>query len=367
MLDEATEQPIEKFKVVVRHTAGMREFSSAEGEFLVDQLYADRMVQVFVYAEGYAPNVLQLTTSAGKGTFVECQLKRKPGLKGVVVDSSGKPIRDAEVVLGFNDQPNKSSSFDWDSFKAVVDGYMGLNFVQRLVTNDDGRFEFGIVDQQPIIAVIAPGFARHARFFDRTDVETLHQSELRLELEPERSISGLVKFDGVPVPNASLRLSSLDWSKDFGSSKADAEGRFSIQNLSPGTYHLSVYQTSGNMATSRLTKKVVLKPSEILSHLVLDNPGGNGSLRGKIAPFAMILLTPTKLEGDVALEYTNIGTVASPEGDFEIRGLHLGSYTYQILPATSSRGMRSQRTSREVVVQGDTVLEAAEKATLLSP
>jgi hypothetical protein len=322
-------------------------------------------VQLFIYAEGYAPFVAQPTTSADKGAFVECQLKRKPGLKGSVVDSSGKPIQGANVVLGFEDNQSKSNRFYWGSFNELVDGHMGLNFVQRVVTKDDGRFEFAVVDQQPIVAVIAPGFARQVRFFDPTEGQTLHQSELKLELQPESAISGIVKLNGIPIPNADLQLSNSDnWNLDFGQIKADEEGRFSIQNLSSGTYHLSVYQSSGNLSTSRLTKKIALKPGEALINLVLDNPGGNSSLRGKADPFSMILLTPTKLEGEIEIDYTTIGSVASPEGDFELRGLHPGTYTCQTTPASSSRGFISRGASRVVVVQGDTVLKPIENAAI---
>lgn len=93
VLDEATEQPIENFKIVLRHTVGMREFASKDGDFLLDQLHSNRNIQMFVYAHDYAPFVAQLTTLAGNGAFVECKLKRKPGLKGVVVDSNGNPVR----------------------------------------------------------------------------------------------------------------------------------------------------------------------------------------------------------------------------------------------------------------------------------
>ncbi len=373
VIDEETEQPIEKFKVVLRHTAGMREITSKEGEFLLDQLYSNYSVQFFIYAEGYAPFVARPTTSADNGTFVECQLKRKPGLKGIVVDSSRKPIQGAEIVFGFDENKGSSRSFYWGSFKELVDGFMGLNFVQRAVTKDDGRFEFAVVDQQPVVAVIAPGFARQLRFIDPSEVSNLQQSDLQLELQPESVISGVVKMNGKPVSNADLRLSTSDnWNLDFGQIKADEKGCFAIQNLSPGTYLLSVYQNSGHMSTSRLTKKIVLEArvygtSERPTNLVLDNPGGSSSLRGKATPFSMLLLTPAKLEGQIEIEYTNIGSVVSPEGDFEIRGLHPGTYTCHVTPATTSPGFISRGASREVVVQGDTVLDVTESAVFQFP
>jgi hypothetical protein len=284
-------------------------------------------------------------------------------MKGIVVDLSGKPIQGAEVVLGFEENQGKSNSFYWGSFKELVDGYMGLSFVQRMVTNDDGKFEFAMVDQQPIVAVIAPGFARNVRFPNPNETQALHQSELQLELQPESAILGVVKMNGNLVPNANLNLSRPDnWNLDFGQIKADEQGKFTIQNLEHGTYYLSVYQSSGSMSTSRLTKKIVLESGKALTNLVLDNPGGKGSLRGKADPFSMIHLTPTKLNGEIEIDYTNIGSVASPEGDYEIRGLHPGTYTCQIQPSTTSGGFISRGSSHEIVVHGDTVLDTTTNA-----
>lgn len=118
--------------------------------------------------------------------------------------------------------------------------------------------------------------------------------------------------------------------------------------------------TALRVTTSRLTKKIVLEPSEALTNLVLDNPGGNSSLLGMADPFSMIILTPTKLSGEIEIEYTTIGSVASPEGEFEIRGLHPGTYTCQITQASSSQGSISRGASREVVVHGETVLKPTE-------
>lgn len=234
---------------------------------------------------------------------------------------------------------------------------MGLNFVQRLITKDDGRFEFGIIDQQPVFAVMAPGFARQIRFFDAAEIATLHQSELKIELIPESSISGLVKLNGAPVPNAELRLADTsNWELDFEQIKADANGHFTIHQLSAGTYHLSVYQSSGQVSTSRLTKKIVLQANEAMKNVELDSPGGSSLLRGKVNPFAMVVLTPTKLDGDIAIDYSTIGGVASPEGNFVICGLHPGKYNVQIISASSMRGYHAWGTHANVVVNGETDL-----------
>lgn len=174
VLDEETEQPIEKFKVVLRHTAGMHAFTSIEGEFLLDQLDVNHSVQ------------------------------RKPGLKGIVIDSNGKPIQGAEVVLGFEKHQGNSNRFYWGSFNDLVDGYMGLNFVQRVLTKVNGRFEFAVVDQQAIVAVFVPGFARQVRFLNPTEAQTLNQSQLKPQLQHESAISGVVEKNGNPTHRWSL-------------------------------------------------------------------------------------------------------------------------------------------------------------------
>jgi hypothetical protein len=359
VLDEATEKPIENFRVVRRFVPAMQEFTNAQGEFLLDQLKLNRFVQLFVYAQDYAPFVVKTTADDG-GRFVECRLKRRPSIKGIVVDSSGKPVAGAEIVFGFSEQKNQSRGFYWGSFQSIVDGYMGLNFVQRLTTKDDGRFELGVVDQHPVIAIMATGFARQFRSFDASGVESLHQSELQIMLEPECVLEGFVKMNGVPATNASLRLSNIDnWDLDFGAIEANAEGRFSIRQLPAGNYHLSVYQDSGYASTARLTKKIVLHNNEQMRDVVLDSPGGSSSLRGEADPFAFVILTPKKLEGEVEIEYTSIGTVASPEGEFEIRGLHPGTYSFSARRPTSGYRGFSTPIDREVVVNGGSVLKAS--------
>ena len=314
-------------------------------------------MQLFVYANGYSPLVVQRTADEGE-TIVECHLNRKPSLKGVVVDSNGKPISGAAVVFGSDGEKRQANGFYWSAFKSMVDGYMRFTFVQRLATKDDGRFEFGPVKQHPVIAVMAPGFARQVRFFDTSEAENLLQSELRIELEPESVLAGTVKMNGVPVANASLRLSNIDnWDLDFGEFKADAEGRFSIRELPAGNYHLSVYQTLG-VSASRLTKKIVLHKNQQITDLVLDNPGGNSSLSGKADPFAYVYLTPKVLDGLAEIEYTTIGTFASPEGEFEIRGLHPGTYLCVFARSPASYG-GFLTPPTEIIVNGNTVLKAS--------
>lgn len=360
VLDAVTNEAIKSFRVVRRFVPAMHEFTHAEGEFRLEKLRLNRTVQLFVYASDYAPLMLQKNVDEG-GTLVECKLRRAPSLKGVVVDPHGKPITGAAVVLGFDDQKRQTNRFYWDAFKTMVDGYMGFNFVQRQTTNDDGRFEFGMVDQHAVIAVRAPGFARHLRFFDASEVETLNQSELRIELELESVLAGTVKMNGAPVANASLRLTNIDnWDLDFGMIEADAEGRFSIGELPSGNYLLSVYQTLG-VSVSRLTKKIVLGKNQQVTNLVLDNPGGNSSLSGTTNPFAIVQLTPKVLEGQSEIEYTNIGTFSSPEGEFAILGLHPGTYTCVVGWSSAINGnILAAPINREIVVNGDTVLKLTE-------
>jgi hypothetical protein len=101
-----------------------------------------------------------------------------------------------------------------------------------------------------------------------------------------------------------------------------------------------------------------LGKNQQISNLVLDNAGGNSSLRGKTTPFAFVQLTPKVLDGQADIEYTTIGTFASPEGEFEIRGLHPGTYICVVgWSSASYGGVLAAPINREIVVNGDTVLE----------
>jgi hypothetical protein len=242
-----------------------------------------------------------------------------------------------------------------------VDGYMGLNFVQRATTKDDGRFEFGLVDRPAVVAVMAKGFARRVRLFDATEVQTIHESELKIALEPESALAGSVKMNDVSMSNISLRLSNAaNWDLDFGVIEVDAAGHFSIGELPSGNYQLSVYQALGSMTAARLSRKITLRKNEQITDWVLDNPGGSSSLRGSTEPFSHVFLTPKELDGQVGIEYSSMGTIASPEGEFEIRGLHPGTYNCGVNPSASYRRFSPQSSYREIVVNGDTVLKARE-------
>ncbi len=357
VLDAVTKKPIENFRVVRRFVPTMNEITHAQGEFLLDKLKVGRSVQFFVYAKDYAPFVLSTTTDDGRA-IVECELHRKPSLKGMVVDSNGKPIAGAEVVLGFDEPGRQSKGFYWDAFKTIVDGYMGLNYVQRQTTDDDGRFEFGLVDQHAVVAVMKPGFTRQVRFYGASDLEALSQSDLRMALEPESVLAGFVKMNGIPIAKANLQLSNTqNWELNFGAIETDKEGRFAVHELPSGTYRLCWYEHIGPMSAARLCRNIVLQENEHKSDLVLDNPGGNSSLRGKADPFAFVSLVPTTLDGELEIEYSHMGTFSDPEGEFEIRGLHPGSYRCSIGRTVSSlQGFSVPANSQEILVRGESVL-----------
>lgn len=369
VLDAESGDPVERFKIVIRHRPEMIDCSDPAGHFDLKNLNVGRRYQIFIYAEDYAPAEVRITARETRERPAhECRLERAPSLRGRVVDAAGKPIRGAEVVVGVQDSKHNANRFYWGAFKKLVDGYMGLKTVQRATTGDDGHFVFSQGEQQGILAVMAPGYAR--RFVPVAERgELMRGDRLQIVLGPEAGVTGEVRLGGEPEPGASLRLSRVGmWELDFGELGADENGRFKIGELAPDNYVLSVYQQSGNMSSVRLSMEITLNPGRMLD-VVLDDPGGDCSLTGSASPFSLITLTPKALNQEGTTYCRQIGTTATAEGHYRLSGLHPGKYEIFARNPSVRTGFHHQSNKSEIDVRGATVhdLGSVREITGVSP
>lgn len=355
VLDANTEEPIDHFKVVIRHNEGMIPFKDSTGGFELKKLRAGRRVQFFVYANGYSPFVARPTIQPGQPVFIECNLSPKQGIKGIVIDKSGVPIENAEVVAGVEDSPHRQDTFFWGSFDRLVDGYMGLDNVQRMRTSDDGRFEFSRPDSIPLIAVKAPGYARKLVSVKMHDALLDEDGILQIQLGAGARLKGTVKLNGVSDPTMRVQLyRTSNWNLDFGSQTVDESCNFEFSELEPDTYKITVY--ADRSGGPLLTRNVDLKAGETFE-CSLDSPGGPFTLSGKVAPFAYVFASQKKPVGKEGSEFQGAGTFAGPEGEFTIPSLWGGDYEVSANVYSALSGYHQPQSVKKVSIFKDHILD----------
>jgi hypothetical protein len=123
---------------------------------------------------------------------------------------------------------------------------------QTMLTDSQGKFEFdGLPEGQFMVITRKPGF-----FSGREVPDAAHRSNFikvgpdtpaaTLEMVPEAIIFGRVESGGEPVENLPVKAMAQRiqngrkvWVQQWGGT-TDADGKFRIANLVPGTYYLSV-------------------------------------------------------------------------------------------------------------------------------
>ncbi|MGE3352593.1 MAG: sigma-70 family RNA polymerase sigma factor [Planctomycetota bacterium] len=192
---------------------------------------------------GHAPgDYVHLELNAGDVGAVELQLRGAGGgVRGRVCDAAGAPIEGAILELG----P--------DSGRVLGPGTDGLHRVVApgpVVTTDaDGRFTAtGLAaGPNPVVARAAD----HGVFRGSVDVPPGGTAELAIELPAGATVRGRVVDErGHPVAGATVsegRYGELDsaWVR------TDADGRFALDSLSPGSHQLqAAHQEIGTCAAS---------------------------------------------------------------------------------------------------------------------
>ena len=351
VFDQNSGDPITDFRVVRRHVAGVTSVSNSKGEYTLTGRTPGRNYQVFVYADDFAPFVVdEPAAQESSAKRIPCPMVKSPGFMGRLVDSNGDPVKGAKGVAGVA-RKNATDRFRWSNFEEYVDGHGSWQFVQRFTTDEDGRFSVCVGDEANSLAVMAPGFAR--RFIQPVNTPKPDaDGVVTFPLEEGNSLRVRVIKEGRPQPNASLWLNQRgNWRMDFGSTRTDKMGEYEFVGLSEGVCSVSVYESTGSCGTSRLSRSVTLSAG--ITEITMDKPDGEFSLTGEAPPFMMITLRP---KDEQLLPYTHVGTVADVNGRYRIEGLNNGAYELSTLQSPGVSGyMRSGRSSANVEISGDTV------------
>ena len=166
--------------------------------------------------DGWESRTYQTNIVAGQTSRIDVVLAPGPRLKGLVQDSSGKPVAGASITVftdGFG-----SSGMHW---KTKSDGTFVVNWYQGWERNMNAS-----------AGILAQDFTNNLAAFVPL-VRGVHQYAIRLV--PALAINGLAKdWGGNVVSNASVRYDEVADHRLTGSTMTDGKGCFGLKALLPG-------------------------------------------------------------------------------------------------------------------------------------
>ncbi len=190
-------------------------------------------------------------------TFLDLRVVPRDGvIEGVVLDAEGLPVADAWVTASLDDgleslgrARRKPERDQPETIEGVVpekdedeqrDWSRSAFFAEPpVLTDENGLFVIKDLRRGKTYQVVAEGDRGGARAVQE---EVAPGSRVTLQLEALTGIEGVVRSRGKPV--TSYRL-SLSGPVDRQLEVWDAEGRFSIERLDPGSYELSAKADQG--------------------------------------------------------------------------------------------------------------------------
>lgn len=233
-----------------------------------------------VFAVGYQHLSVSDVVVTRKPAPLDFTLKRAFVLAGVVTDTEGNPLTEAEVVAmkwrrepGLRPDGTPASDEDLDDVSNDAE-------TAYTSTEEEGRFVLNLSEPGlHRLKARAPGFLET----EWREVQAPSR-DVRLVMRRGASVEGtVVSTSGAPL--AGLSVSLWEDGQDSATSEiiSDAEGRFILRGLSPGRYSLRAHRTRGGPPRAQLpvvlqgaeTKTVTLRlePGLSLSGLVVDEAG----------------------------------------------------------------------------------------------
>ncbi|MCX7044810.1 MAG: hypothetical protein NTX50_04880 [Candidatus Sumerlaeota bacterium] len=261
--DAQTKSPISSFQVKVSWHRGSSDvndkpfsFQSPDGSFTLGGLNEGTDYTAMAHAPGYVPCLISSMKAANQAlaqpaTF---ELTRGREVKGVIINqTTQQPINGAEVILR--------------QAKASRGLPMGLSFslsipYLKTTTGDDGAFALREASEPSPLVAAAKGCGFLSVMPDERD-QYGGASSLTLVLKPESAFTGVVRYQGVPVPRAwvimeqrasrkyALRdllwLGASQWAKY--DTRTDDQGRFQFEGYPAGEYQIKAIVKFGQTQT----------------------------------------------------------------------------------------------------------------------
>lgn len=251
--------------------------TDADGRFEIGGI-ASGTYRLRALGHGFAPAFEDpvIIVATGKDVEIDLQLGEGRRVTGVVLDVDSRPI--ANAMVG----PQRSL-FDMELGPTPENPRGRMDGVQ---TDAQGRFELGGLDESIEQLVIrGEGFATHRVMLPGEGQEVV------VKLRRSLTLAGIVvDEDGEPSQEAEVRLSMgedqlEEWEiggREVGRAVTDADGRFRISGLRPGSHLISAYSRDGQIFDAPLDIQTSLEDHEVrldpASHLVVMVKDANGNM-----------------------------------------------------------------------------------------
>lgn len=332
--DGTTHEPLAGAEVRIR-AAVLSVRTDSEGRYRLESVPPNFHDALQLRAPGYGEFDFPIQFIPPEGLEQDFGLLRGRTAHGRLVDRSGTPVPDAEVVAEAHTSRSQYGSWQVDR--------------QLATSRDDGEFLLADlrVDLRHSLLIHAEGLATMVYDFPAAEWDSTDLELGDLILEPECRIAGVVEDPhGALLEGLWVSISGEAWRRDalgpaaaegkgymnqagfgFGDVyvRTDARGRFALSGLAAGSYHLWAgkkgFATGAESAIELLYEgesitdlKLVLDPGFSISGIVTDDAGH--PVLG-----ATVSVAP---ESDPGRRLTY--AIAGSDGDFRIAGLEIGSY-----------------------------------------
>lgn len=200
-------------------------FTDADGKFEITGL-ARRAVDVIAQADAGSSAIMPLDLVAKREHDIALTLDTIGSIDGIVVDSKGTPIGDAQVIA----EPDFSSASTTDRTSWNVRG------VQETVTDQAGKFHFpGLPDGMYEVRAARLGATEHALSLAPATSAKPNGAPITITLAADGRVTGKLAFADGKVP-ASYNL-MLGWT--YATPFAAKDGSFALAGP-PGKHRLTI-------------------------------------------------------------------------------------------------------------------------------
>lgn len=263
--------------------------TDAEGRYRLPASSQHDSLWLRAEADGFAPGSTRLQPLApGENVMPKLLLAPERFVSGRVVDLAGRSLADARVT-----SPGASRT--------------------AVRTDADGRFRLGGLPDQEWVTLQAEleGFAPGMTHGTLAD-------ELEIRLAPGVRVEGRVLAPGrVPTSFVRVALGYAPWNDPPLEAWTDADGRFSVEGVTPGATKLWVSRRGFaedsrpiTVAAGAAPLEILLEPEHVLGGLVLDG-------RGAPCAGALVVAEDGRNAGRMFVQATRTGT----DGRFRLERL----------------------------------------------
>ncbi len=318
-------------------------------EFTVGVQAPQRMTFVAARAEGYAAG----GAMSRDGGPLEVRLSRETAsVSGTVSDAEGRPIEGARIEAmmlqgqGGGDEEVAGFFVDWEHAPSVL-------------TDAEGHFTLGGLPPgvRAMLAVSAEGFATFRNVNPQGLPLTGQDEELAYTLRPGGVIAGRVTHDGEPIANIGVRaFGEQDGSVGWGTARTDAEGRYEIREVGPGTYAVTLHGGPEDLVATPV-ENVTVKPGERTENVDIELTSG-AIVRGRVTWED----TGEPVEGVAVGSYESMGSFNQTQtGEDGTYALHLPPGEHRVTVIDQREDARGHEPGQhKVSLAPDEVFEGAD-------